>query len=148
MLAAALHEAFWGRLAACSALRPLAGTSPGVDGFCIGAKLVRGRELSVGFSSSCVTTAARLGNSKTCGFFPPWILSDWFPQAFPSVRFGLVLSERPNVSSVVWVAPSPVNQRLILCLKKWWQDRALGYEHSPAQPVFAFSFVQCQKFCS
>lgn len=38
--------------------------------------------------------------------------------------------------------------RLVLCLKKWSQDQDFGCECSPAQPVFAFSCVQCQKSCS
>lgn len=38
--------------------------------------------------------------------------------------------------------------RLILCLKKWCQEQTFGCEGSPAQPVFAFSFVGCQKSCS
>lgn len=120
MLAAALHEAFWGRLAACSALRPLAGTSRGVNGFCIGTKLVHGQELSISFSSSCVITPARLGNSKTCGFLSPWILAELIPLGFSisQVWVGFVRGTKRDLCCVSDTVSCESDLRLILCLKK------------------------------
>lgn len=131
MLAAALHETFCGRLAICSARHPLTA----VDGFRIGTKLVHGQELSTGFSSSCVTAAAREGNSKTCGFFFPWDPVRLIPSgiSIDQAWFGLVRVTKHELCHMSDAASCESDSRLILCLKKWWQDKPWGistHQHS------------------
>lgn len=131
---------FWGRLAACSALRPLTGMSSGVDGFCIGTKLVHGQELSVSFSSSCVTTTARLGNSKTCGFFSALDSVRLMPSGFSvgQVWFRFVRRTKHELGCVSDPVSCESDLRLILCRKKRQQDRALGCEHPTSTACICF----------
>lgn len=62
--------------------------------------------------------------------------------------FGFVRGTKHELCCVSDSISCESHLRLILCLKKWCQDQAFGCECSPAQPVFAFPFVQCQKSCS
>lgn len=63
------------------------------------------------------------------------------------VWFSFVRGTKRELCGVSDAVSSESDLRRILCLRKRRQDQALGYEHSPAEPVFAFSFVQCQTCC-
>lgn len=60
------------------------------------------REGSAQLYRSCCQSGAQ----RNLGVFPVTV----FPRAFPLVRFGLALSEGPNVSSVTCVTLSPMDQ--------------------------------------
>lgn len=91
------------------------------------------------------TAAARWGRAKPAGL-SPWDPARSAPSSFSvsQVWFGSVRGTRRDPSQLSSATSREPGVRPSPCLKKQRQQRALGHQHPPAQPVLAAAPVQCQ----